>query len=109
MKNVLAFAALPFVFALLGVGCWGDTCDEPCRPGYSCYYGICLSRGFCPGSDPNTEPEHPCIERDPETDECTERSPYAVCKQGYSCECKTSGSDTECLERYCKKLSSVDD
>jgi hypothetical protein len=91
----------------LTAGCWDDSCAEPCREGYSCYYGICLSRGFCPSDDRNVEDENPCIQRDETTDQCVERSEYSVCREGYSCECTELGSEGQCIQRTCLDISTL--
>lgn len=103
-------SALGAVLVMLGAflfdGCWSDDCADPCRDGYSCYYGVCLNRGFCPSTDSHAE-QH-CLETD-EDNTCVVWSPYAVCEEGYSCECTQLDADGECANRRCIHISEIDD
>jgi len=87
MKVVHLIIILVILSAAFTASCWNDDCDQPCRDSYSCYYGICLSRGYCPTGGNHTEQN--CLRRDATTNECLEPSPYDVCEEGYSCECTT--------------------
>ena len=87
-------------------GCYDDECDPACREGYSCYYGICLSRGFCPVDDPNAEAEQHCVEYDPDGT-CTEYR--GLCREGYSCECTFISGDGSCRRRECVLAAEVED
>lgn len=84
--------------------CFDDECTPACRSGYSCYYGICLSRGYCPLDDPFAEPEPHCVEYDA-SGNCTEFR--GLCREGYSCECAFVSGDGSCRDRECVPAESV--
>jgi hypothetical protein len=91
------FALLAGAMLLAGAaGCYDDTCDPACRDGYACYYGICLSRGYCPEGSANSE-RH-CVEYN-ERGDCVDWR--GLCVEGYSCECTFLAGDGSCDRREC--------
>lgn len=106
-KNITLLLSIAVLCSLaFASGCYNDDCEEACRDGYSCYYGICLNRGFCPESDPHTV-EH-CLVRD-EDNNCTEWSPHWVCDEDYSCECIRLNAEGQCADRRCIHVSELDE
>ncbi len=84
--------------SLAASGCWDDECSPSCQPGYSCYYGVCLSRGFCPADDPNADT---CANYS-KNGECLERVDHGICDRGWVCECQNFDATTgRCTEREC--------
>ena len=102
---VWTFLAL-LAAAVFGSGCWNDDCDPACREGYACYYGVCLSRGYCPLDDPHVEDDPHCVEQD-EDGECTDWR--GLCTTDYSCECISVAADGTCRQRSCQHISTIGD
>jgi hypothetical protein len=102
-RAVLSISLLLALIALslVAPACWDDECNPPCEPGYACFYGACLSRGFCPANDPNADT---CARySDPEAGpvECIQRVDHGICDRGYVCECQEFDIDDRCTRRQC--------
>jgi hypothetical protein len=95
-KTLLAATVIAAAAALSG--CWDDTCPEGCAPGYACYYGECLSRGFCPlGTDNSTN----CAQYDGDG-RCIQEVEHGICDRGFVCVCEGYDPATErCARRSC--------
>ncbi len=102
--GLLAAALLVGTVLFGSAACFDDECTPACRAGYACYYGICLSRGYCPLDDPFAEETPHCVERD-ESGDCTDFR--GLCREGYSCECSFVGGDGACRDRRCVPAESV--
>jgi hypothetical protein len=101
-RAVLSIPLLMAVIALslVAPACWDDECNPACEAGYACFYGACLSRGFCPASDPNAD----TCARYEETAtgvECVEQVDHGICNRGYVCQCQTFDIDQHCTRREC--------
>lgn len=89
--SVVTATAL-FGGSLLASGCYEDECAGGCQTGYACYYGVCLSRGWCPADDDHADT---CAQYN-DLGECTQRVDHGICDRGYVCVCRTINDDGEC-------------
>jgi len=90
-------AAALVVASLLAAGCWDDDCSPACEEGFACYYGACLSRGFCPANDPHAD----TCARYSDDGSCLQRVDHGICDRGWVCECQAFSAEGRCDERAC--------
>jgi hypothetical protein len=112
MSLARIFFSIIITTALIGAsmmtsGCYDDECADGCLPGYACYYGVCLSRGWCSANDPNADT---CAEYD-SNGECTLRVDHGICDRGYVCVCRVVDEDGECepSSRQCMETTDIDE
>ena len=122
-RKVLSLIVVSTVAAtlLMVSGCWNDDCDPACEPGSACYYGVCLSRAFCPELGPcTTDRDCPrdvdCVRGQCEDHadncasydalgDCEFRVNHGICERGYACVCHNDEFNTsgECTSyRECR-------
>ncbi len=102
--RALLFTAL-LCASIFIVGCWDDGCPDGCDPGYACYYGVCLSRGFCPlGTFDSTN----CAQYDGDG-ACIQEVEHGICDRGFVCVCDDFDPATgQCTGRYCAEDTAGD-
>lgn len=102
-RAVLSISLLVAMIALslVAPACWDDECVPECEAGYACFYGACLSRGFCPASDKNA---NTCARYEETADGgvvCVQEVDHGICNRGYVCECQEFDIDERCTRRQC--------
>jgi len=80
--------------------CWDDDCPEGCPDGTACFYGVCLSRQFCPVDDPNADN---CAQYEGGSDGlvCSQRVDHGICREGYRCACESFTAEGRCRNPRC--------
>jgi hypothetical protein len=102
LTDVLAAGVV--IATLAAGGCWDDECSPPCEEGFACYYGACLSRGFCPANDDHAD----TCARYSDTGECLQRVDHGICDRGWVCECQNFNAEGRCTERECVRSTEED-
>lgn len=92
------------VVTLVSAGCYDNDCSPLCEEGYACYYGACLSRGFCPVGDDHAD----TCARYSDTGECLQRVDHGICDRGWVCECQNFSAAGRCTERACVRSTEED-